>query len=283
MNTPAKVGAPLVSLRDVRIEYRRGRTRFVAVPKLSLDIAAGETVGLVGESGSGKTTVGRAIQGLVNIASGSIVLDGENIATFGRRRIRTISGSVQTIFQDPFGSLNPARTIGSTIAESLTIRERQLSRSAATDRVAEALERVGLRAADSGRYPSQFSGGQRQRIAIARALISNPRLIICDEAVSALDLSVQAQVLNLLADIQTERRISYLFITHDLAVVRHIAQRVLVLKEGTIMDEFASSAMQIETRSPYTQRLFAAAPVPDPLKQRAKRIAFEQLSTHSSN
>jgi ABC-type oligopeptide transport system ATPase subunit len=254
---------------------------FKAVNDVSFDVRRGETLGLVGESGSGKTTIGRAIQGLIRTSQGHIALEGTRLEEIRGNRARRIASDIQTVFQDPFGSLNPARTIGSTLAEPLQVHESRLSRADVNRRVRGELDLVGLPSASADRYPVEFSGGQRQRIAIARALIARPRLVICDEAVSALDLSIQAQILNLLHEIQQDRGVSYLFITHDLAVVRHIADRVLVLRSGSLIDRFNAEDFEIGERAPYTQQLFEAAPVPDPARQRARRAAFESLATDS--
>lgn len=270
--------APLASAQGLSIEYGRGRTRFPAVNDVSFTIAPAETVGLVGESGSGKTTIGRAVQGLIVPTAGRIVVGGLALGAGRRVGARRLAREVQTVFQDPLGSMNPARTIGSTLAEPLTVHEPELGRAERARRVREELDAVGLPASAAERHPVEFSGGQRQRIAIARALIARPRLVICDEAVSALDLSIQAQILNLLAQLQRERGVAYLFITHDLAVVRHVARRVLVLQRGAMVDEFESARFAPEERHPYTLRLFEAAPVPDPEAQRAKRAAFESLT-----
>jgi len=269
----------LVEVRDLALEYRRGSRTFRAVSDVSFDVFEGETLGLVGESGSGKTTIGRAIQGLLTAADGEIRLDGHSLESMGAKRNRELSKHVQTVFQDPFGSLNPSRTIAQTLSEPLGVHEPHLTRHDVRRRIASELDRVGLPAQAAERYPSEFSGGQRQRIAIARALIARPRLVICDEAVSALDLSIQAQILNLLAEIQAERSVSYLFISHDLAVVQHVAHRVLVLRRGELVDRFESSNFEPEARHPYTRRLFAAAPVPNPALQREKRAAFELLNS----
>lgn len=269
--------APMLSARDLEVIYKRGRHVFPAVRGVSLDIAEGETLGLVGESGSGKTTIARAVQGLISPSAGTIELDGVPVTARTWRDRRRLAADVQTVFQDPFGSLNPSRTVGAALEESLIVLESHLSRKEMARRVASELERVGLPAAAAGRYPKEFSGGQRQRIAIARALIARPRLVICDEAVSALDLSIQAQILNLLADLQNERGISYLFITHDLTVVQHVADRIAVLQRGAIADRFDARSFDSTTWSTYTRKLFDAAPIPDPARQREKREQFEKV------
>jgi oligopeptide/dipeptide ABC transporter ATP-binding protein len=274
------VGSDLIlDIQDLTVAYgSRGRARRRrAVDGVSLQVAPGETVGLVGESGSGKTSVGASVVGLAPVSSGSIRFEGEEIskATAGRRR--ELSAQIQMIFQDPYGSLNPSRTIGQTLMEPLMVH-RKLGRSEIAGEVREILERVGLDGDVSNSYPRQFSGGQRQRIAIARALIIAPRLVICDEPVSALDLSVQAQVLNLLLSLQEHLQLSYLFISHDLAVVRHMSQRIAVLYSGRIMESGAADAVYDRPGHPYTQRLLAANPVPDPDQQRRRRITLAARS-----
>jgi oligopeptide/dipeptide ABC transporter ATP-binding protein len=241
-----------------------------AVDGVSVALATSETLGVVGESGSGKTTIGRAILGLVAVTGGVIALDGEDIthAPYGRRR--ALSADVQVVFQDPYSSLNPTRTVGDTLKETLRVHD-EGSQAEQDRRVDDILERVGLPGDAARRYPAHFSGGQRQRIAIARALIAFPRLVICDEPTSALDLSVQAQVLNLLRDFQEERRLSYLFISHDLAVVRHISDQVLVLYRGRVMEYGPASTVSSNPLHPYTRALLAATPLPDPDEQRRRR------------
>jgi ABC-type glutathione transport system ATPase component len=219
----------LLSVDHLRVEYPvRNRPPFRAVDDVTFAIGPRETVGLVGESGSGKTTIANAVLGLVPTAAGTITFDGEDIVGATRERRRRLSASLQVVFQDPYSSLNPSRTIGKTLSETLRPHGSP-PKSEVAGRVASILERVGLDPAAADRYPNQFSGGQRQRVAIARALIAAPRLVICDEPVSSLDLSVQAQVLNLLRSLQDELGLSYIFISHDLAVVRHISVRVVVL------------------------------------------------------
>jgi oligopeptide/dipeptide ABC transporter ATP-binding protein len=267
-------GASLLDVRDLAVEYSPGRRRppARAVDGVSLRIAPHETVGLVGESGAGKTTIGRAILGLAPITQGSIIFDGADIAHAGHRQRRALSADLQVVFQDPYNSLNPARTIGQTLREALQAQGR-LDRIGAAERVREMLDRVGLPADAAHRYPAHFSGGQRQRIAIARALMARPRLVVCDEPVSALDVSVQASVLNLLRELQRDLELSYLFITHDLPVVRHVSHRIIVLYRGRIMEEGTAAMVYHRPSHPYTQALLDAAPVPDPDLQRARRAA----------
>jgi ABC-type glutathione transport system ATPase component len=259
---------PLLEVSDLTVEFRGGRGRggrgrVTALDRVSLSMSAGETHGLVGESGSGKTTLALAILGLVPVAAGQIRFDGQDLAAIGRRSRRRLGRDLQVVFQDPYSSLNPARTIGQTLSEPLAAHE-HLYRAQRRRRVAAMLDRVGLPAAAAERYPAQFSGGQRQRIAIARALMVSPRLVICDEAVSALDLSVQAQILNLLADLRRELSVAYLFISHDLAVVRYLADTVTVLNHGQVMESGPAQAVCDRPSHPYTRALLAAVPSPDP-------------------
>jgi oligopeptide/dipeptide ABC transporter ATP-binding protein len=264
--------ARMLEIRDLTVLYRRGHRKppLTALRDACLSVAPGETVALVGESGSGKSTLGNAVLGLVPATSGTITFDGEDITHAAPRRRRALTREIQAVFQDPHGSLNPVRTIGHTLAEPLLAHE-QLGRAAIARRVSAALDRVGLSADAARKYPGQFSGGQRQRIAIARALMLSPRLIICDEPLSALDLSVQAQVLNLLKAIQRDLGVSYLFITHDLSVIPHIAHRVVVLYRGRMVETGPASQVCADPGHPYTQALISAAPVPDPVEQRARQ------------
>jgi oligopeptide/dipeptide ABC transporter ATP-binding protein len=250
------------------VEFSRGRGRppLKAVDGVSLSIAPGETCGLVGESGSGKTTLALAILGLSPITAGHIRFAGHDLAAISRRARGELSRDLQVVFQDPYSSLNPARTIGQSLSEPLDVED-QLVKAEKRERIAAMLERVGLPAEAADRYPVAFSGGQRQRIAIARALIVSPKLVICDEAVSALDLSIQAQILNLLADLQRDLGVAYLFVSHDLAVVRHLASRVVVLYRGQVMEEGAVDAVCDRPSHPYTQALLAAAPSPNPKRR----------------
>jgi oligopeptide/dipeptide ABC transporter ATP-binding protein len=242
------------------------------VDRVDLTIAPRETLGLVGESGSGKTTIGRAILGLCHVDGGSIHFGGTEITHADHALRRRLSAELQVVFQDPYSSLNPTRTVGQTLRETLRVHHK-LERAQLDERVRLILERVGLPESAASRYPAHFSGGQRQRIAIARALIVQPRLVICDEPVSALDLSVQAQVLNLLRELQDELELSYLFIAHDLDVVRHLSHRIVVLYGGRVMEQGDAATVYRDPRHPYTQALLAAAPVPDPELQRQRRAA----------
>jgi ABC-type oligopeptide transport system ATPase subunit len=270
------ITASLVDVSALTVHYHRGRRKppVTAVRDVTLTVAPGETVALVGESGSGKSTLGNAILGLVPAASGTISFAGEDITRPSQRRRRELTKDIQAVFQDPYASLNPVRPIGQALAERLLAHQR-LDRATTASRVGAALERVGLSADAAALYPGQFSGGQRQRIAIARALMLSPRLIVCDEPLSALDLSVQAQVLNLLKALQRESGIGYLFITHDLAVVPHVAHRVAVLYQGRVVETGTVSQVFDHPSDPYTRRLISAAPVPDPALQRARRRMTE--------
>ena len=270
---------PLLDVRDLAVEYPdlRGRGRRRVLDGIDLLVGQGETVGLIGESGSGKTTLGRAILGLVKPSRGSIIFGGEDIAVASRRRRRALSAELQAVFQDPYSSLNPARTIAQALTEPVTVHRRP-RRDAAEREVASMLGRVGMPPDAAHRYPREFSGGQRQRIAIARALMNSPRLIICDEPLSALDLSVQAQILNLLGELQAESGVGYLLISHDLAVVRHLAHRVAVLHEGRIVESGGTAEVIAAPAHPYTRKLLDAAPRPDPAQQRERRRAQQEAA-----
>ncbi|MFL6130283.1 MAG: ATP-binding cassette domain-containing protein [Mycobacteriales bacterium] len=267
---------PLLEIRGLTLTYRsRGRPALTALDGVDLTLGPGETLSVVGESGSGKTTLGNAVLGLATPSAGTIRFAGEDITSPSERRRRELTREIQVVFQDPHGSLNPVRTIVQTLEEPL-LAHRRLGRAQRREQVGAALRRVGLDAESAGRYPAQFSGGQLQRIAIARALMLSPRLLICDEAVSALDLSVQAQILNLLAQLQREMGLGYLFISHDLAVVRHISDRVAVLYRGRVVETGTATEVCERPQHPYTRALLAAAPVPDPAEQRRRRAGAAQ-------
>lgn len=256
----------ILEVRDLRVQFdgrRRGDQPVLAVNDVSLHVDDGETLGLVGESGSGKSTIGNAVLGLVRPARGSVLFRGLDITAATPKHRRALGQQLQVIFQDPYSSLNPSRTIGSTLAEPLRVVRRMARRDAA-GQVQRVLAQVGMAPETFHRYPREFSGGQRQRLAIARALVLGPKLVICDEPTSALDLSVQAQILNLLLDLQRQLGLSYLFISHDIDVVRHMSHRVAVLYRGSVVEQGPTEGV---TRAPgheYTRALVAAVPAPEP-------------------
>ena len=264
LNTPDE---PLLSVRDLKVHFpvkggllQRTIDHVKAVDGVSFDVPRGKTVGLVGESGSGKTTTGRAIARLAPITGGIISYEGQDLAGLSRSEFFAYRKKIQVIFQDPFGSLNPRMTLYSIIAEPLDIHFKKWTKSDKEARVADLLTKVGLSADFMNRYPHQFSGGQRQRIGIARALAVEPEFIICDEAVSALDVSVQAQIVNLLQDLQEELGLTYLFIGHDLAVIEHVSDQVLVMTEGKIVEQATADQIYADPQHPYTRKLLAAVP-----------------------
>ncbi|MCJ1671886.1 dipeptide/oligopeptide/nickel ABC transporter ATP-binding protein [Rathayibacter sp. VKM Ac-2929] len=280
---PAAPSELLLDVKDVVVEYPGKGFRakpFQALKGVSLDIRPGETVGLVGESGSGKTTLGRAVLGLAPVTGGEILYNKRDIAHLDRRQRRGLSSEIQVVFQDPYTSLNPSLTIEQILVEPLTVRK--VDAKVASKRVRELLDQVGLPQSAADRLPREFSGGQRQRIAIARALALEPRLIVCDEPVSALDLSTQARVLDLFTEIQERTGVAYLFVSHDLAVVRHLSHRVAVMYHGEIVEWGDGDQVTSRPEHAYTQRLFLAAPVADPVRQatrREERRAF--VAAHS--
>jgi peptide/nickel transport system ATP-binding protein len=257
---------PLLKVDGLSVRFALPHGQIHAVENVSFDLRPGETLSLVGESGCGKSTTGRAIMRLVDPSNGSIVIDGQDVTKAGSGALRSMRRNTQMIFQDPFASLNPRITIGSAIAEPI-LAHGLLGRKEAKARVAELLEQVGLPAAVATRHPHEFSGGQRQRISIARALALEPKFIVADEAVSALDVSVKAQVANLLLDLQEKHRLAYLFISHDMAVVERVSHRVAVMFLGEIVEIGPRAAIFDNPQHPYTRRLISAVPIPDPARR----------------
>jgi oligopeptide/dipeptide ABC transporter ATP-binding protein len=281
---------PVLSVENAAVHFRsrggflrKAGPALKAVDGVTLSVQPGETLGLVGESGCGKSTLANAILGLVPLVGGTITVAGREVRSDDAESLRAIRSDAQMVFQDPALSLNPRLSVGAAIGEPLQVRG--LAKGAALrDRVAALLKAVGLEADHASRFPHAFSGGQRQRIVIARALALQPRLVICDEPVSALDVSVRAQILNLLVDLQRDTGMSYLFVSHDLSVVRHIADRVAVMYLGRIVEIATMAVLFGKPRHPYTQALLLAAPEPDPARQRAKtrRILEGELPSASN-
>ena len=274
-------GEPLLRVRNLVKNFpvkhgllSRGAEQVHAVDHVSFDIAAGETLGLVGESGCGKSTTGRCILRLTEPSSGDIRFAGREVTALKGTALRALARDMQIIFQDPYASLDPRMTVGAIVGEALIIHGLTKSRREFEARIVELLETVGLGADHMRRYPHEFSGGQRQRIGIARALAVSPKLIVCDEPVSALDVSIQAQVVNLLEDLQQKFGLTYLFIAHDLSVVEHISTRVAVMYLGRIVETAAASDLYAAPKHPYTQALLSAVPIPDPAAKR-QRIRLE--------
>ncbi len=269
---------PLLSVRDLAVHFpvRRGLLQrqvgsVKAVDGVSFDVAKGSTLGLVGESGCGKSTTGRALLRLVEPTSGSARLDGVELFTLGSGELRKARRQMQMIFQDPYASLNPRMTILDTLSEPLFLHGLVKGREEALSQVSALMEKVGLGPAYLRRYPHEFSGGQRQRIGIARALALSPKLVIADEPVSALDVSIQAQIVNLLGSLQRDLGLTYVFIAHDLAVVRHLSQEIAVMYLGRIVERAPTQALFEQPQHPYTQALLSAIPIPDPKAERARK------------
>jgi oligopeptide/dipeptide ABC transporter ATP-binding protein len=274
----ASANQPVVAVKDLKKHFpvRKGLLRrtvghVYAVDGVSFAIGVGETLGLVGESGCGKTTAGRAVLRLIEPTSGSVELGGTDITHLSKAELRPYRSQMQIIFQDPFSSLNPRMTAGDIVGEPLLVHG-VANRREREEQVAALFARVGLRPAQMANYPHQFSGGQRQRIGIARALALGPKLIVGDEPVSALDVSIQAQVINLLQDLQRERQLSYLFISHNLAVVEHISHQIAVMYLGRIVEKADTRSIFTRAQHPYTEALLSAVPVPDPAIRRQKQV-----------
>jgi len=275
------MSAPLLEVKNLVKQFpirggllQRTVDKVHAVDGVSFTLQPGETLGVVGESGCGKSTTGRCILRLIEPTSGEVWFEGQNVTAMDKTRLRAMARDMQIIFQDPYASLNPRMTVGAIIGEALTIHRLTPDRKAYEARIVELLETVGLNADHMRRYPHEFSGGQRQRIGIARALAVNPKLIVCDEAVSALDVSIQAQVINLLEDLQGRFNLTYIFIAHDLSVVEHISDRVAVMYLGRIVELAPAQKLYEEPLHPYTEALLSAVPIPEPGLKR-KRIMLQ--------
>jgi oligopeptide transport system ATP-binding protein len=274
-NTPLLQVKNLVKHFPIRSGMlQRVRDHVHAVDGVSFELEAGETLGVVGESGCGKSTTGRCILRLIEPSSGEVWFEGRNVTAMDKPSLRAVARDMQIIFQDPYASLNPRMTVGAIVGEGLVIHQLATSAKEIEDRVAKLLQTVGLSPDYMRRYPHEFSGGQRQRIGIARALAVNPKLVICDEAVSALDVSIQAQVINLLEDLQQKFNLTYVFIAHDLSVVEHISRRVAVMYLGRIVEIAPSRDLYVSPKHPYTEALLSAVPIPDPTVRR-KRIMLQ--------
>jgi oligopeptide transport system ATP-binding protein len=278
--TEANPGAPLLEATDLVKHFPIKRGILIdrevdqvrAVDGVSFKVEQGETLGLVGESGSGKSTACRAILQLIEPTSGSVKFEGREIAGLGARQMRPLRRQMQMIFQDPYASLNPRKRVGQIVGDPLK-RQGVASGSTLRRQVQELLERVGLSSEHYNRFPHEFSGGQRQRIGIARAISLKPKLVICDEPVSALDVSIQAQIVNLLDDLQDEFGLAYLFVAHDIGVVRHISDRIAVMNEGKIVEQGSADEVCERPKDEYTKKLLAAVPIPDPRESRERAQA----------
>ncbi len=271
----AALNAPLLRVKDLVKHFpikggllNRTVDKVHAVDGVSFDLAAGETLGVVGESGCGKSTTGRCILRLIEPTSGEVWFEGKNVIQAGKDELRALARDMQIIFQDPYASLNPRMTVSAIVGEALTIHKLARTPQDYDERIVQLLETVGLSPDHMRRYPHEFSGGQRQRIGIARALAVSPKLIVCDEAVSALDVSIQAQVINLLEDLRTEFSLTYIFIAHDLSVVEHISHRVAVMYLGRIVEIAPAQLLYTNPLHPYTEALLSAVPIPDPKVKR---------------
>ncbi len=284
---PAAGSGNILEVADLKVHFPIHGGLFLrqvgevkAVDGVSFSVKPGETLGMVGESGCGKTTVGKALINLVRSTGGKIMFPGKdgrmtNIANLGRSAMRPFRSRMQMVFQDPYSSLNPRMSVEAIVGEPLDIHMPAMSRKEKREKVAWLLEKVGLRAAYASRYPHEFSGGQRQRVGLARALATNPAFIIADEPVSALDVSIQAQIINLLQDLQDEFGLTYLFIAHDLSVVEHISDRIAVMYLGNMVELGSSREINKHPLHPYTKALMSAAPLPDPYKTRGERIILK--------
>ena len=271
----------LVDVKNITVQFGSARRPFTAVDQVSFQIYKGETFGLVGESGSGKTTIGRAIIRIHPIAGGEILYDGKPISgRIPKELDREVTQKIQMIFQDPMASLNERAKVDYIVAEGLLNLPRRLSRQERQDAVAEALDSVGLLPEFASRFPHEFSGGQRQRIGIARAMVMHPEFIICDEPISALDVSIRAQVLNLMARFQREYGLTYLFISHDLSVMRFICDRICVIHKGVLVELAETEELFAHPIHPYTRALLSAIPLPDPRRERKKVLTVYDPSCH---
>lgn len=275
---------PLIAVQDLSITFHKGRQPIRAVKHISFDIQAGTTVGLVGESGSGKTTTGRAIAKIGPISGGDVLFRGKSTNHFSRKERSTFRRQVQMIFQDPFESLNPRQKVSDTIAEGIDNFKLASSRKDRLDQIVTLLDQVGLPRDAINRFPHEFSGGQRQRIGIARALAVQPQFLILDEPISSLDVSIQAQIVNLLKAIQEEKKLTYLFIAHDLSMVHYISDKIVVMYQGRIVEAGSADKVYYNPLHPYTQALLSSVPQADPIyEQQKKIITFSQQNLRSES